>query len=423
MRSRGATGRIATSLWLASTAIGTSAIATAPAFAQDARSYAIGAGELTDVINQFARQSGVAITYNASLTGGIRSSGLNGRFGVVEGLSRILSGTGLTYRPTGSGGFTLEPAPRASADTVQLGTLRVEGASGQGGGNAGDGGGTADTPYFTSAPTAHISAETIDRYRGSSPADILRGTAGVMSGEARNSGSSIDVNIRGMQGFGRVVTTVDGAENAVTVYQGYQGVSNRTFVDPDFIGGIDITKGADAANWGNAGSVSMRTLGASDIVSPGATWGIRLKGSIAGNTSKSATGSLAGYGLNLTTLTPSATGLDRPSFMEPTAGSASIVGGLRLEGLDIVAGYAWRKRGNYHAGTKDGDGLWVEPVRGTNGRYTNTGYSNYRPGEEVLNTQLETQSWLFKATAQFDEEHSLRVGYTGFRSEGGDLLA
>lgn len=421
--SRGVTRRIATSLWMASTAIGTSAMAIAPATAQEARSYAIGAGELTDVINQFARQSGVAITYNASLTGGIRSNGLSGRFGVVEGLSRILSGTGLTYRPTGSGGFTLEPAPRASADTVQLGTLRVEGASGQGGGGTGEGGGTADTPYFISAPVANISAETIDRYRGTSPADILRGTAGVMSGEARNSGSSIDVNIRGMQGFGRVVTTVDGAENAVTVYQGYQGVSNRTFVDPDFIGGIDITKGADAANWGNAGSVAMRTLGAGDVVKPGETWGIRLKGSIVGNTSKPETGNLAGYGLNLTTLTPSATGLDRPSFLEPTAGSASIVGGLRLEGLDIVAGYAWRKRGNYHAGTKDGDGLWVEPVLGTNGRYTNAGYTNYRPGEEVLNTELETRSWLFKATAQFDEEHSLRLGYTGFRSEGGDLLA
>lgn len=421
--SRGIAGKIATSIWLASTAIGTSALFAMPAAAQETRAYAIPAGDLTDVLNRFARQSGVALTYNANLTSGMRSGGLTGNLGVTEGLSRILSGTGLTCRRTGSNSFTLEPAPRASADSVQLGTLRVEGASGQGGGDGGEGGGTSETPYVTSAPTAHISAETIDRYRGTSPADILRGTAGVMSGEARNSGSSIDVNIRGMQGFGRVVTTVDGAENAVTVYQGYQGVSNRTFVDPDFIGGIDITKGADAASWGNAGNVAMRTLGVADIVEPGETWGIRVKGSIAGNTSKPNTGDLAGYGLNATTLTESATGMDRPSFLDPTAGSASIVGAVKLEGLELVAGYAWRKRGNYHAGKRDGEESWADPVLASTGRYTNAGYTNYRPGEEVLNTELETRSWLFKATAQFDQDHSLRLGYTGFRSEGGDLLA
>lgn len=397
--------------------------ATAQSSRAEARPFDIPAQPLATALQRFMQQSGIQLSYPSDLAAGLNARSVSGSMPSVEALSQLLAGTGLTYRFVSPTAVTLERAPQASGDAIQLGTLRVEGASGAGMAGGGGDGWTAETPFFTPAPTAHISAETIDRFRGSSPADIFRGTAGVMSGEARNSGSSIDVNIRGMQGFGRVVTTVDGAENAVTVYQGYQGVSNRTFVDPDFIGGIDITKGADAAAWGNAGTVSMRTLGAGDILKADETWAIRARGGLSGNTSKPHAGDMAGYGLGTTTLTESRTGLDRPSFLKPTDGSFSLVGGARLEGLELVAGYAWRKRGNFHAGSKGGDRVWADPVVGANNRYVNNGYTNYRPGEEILNTQLETKSWLFKATAQFDEAHSFRLGYTGFRSEGGDILA
>lgn len=404
-------------------------MAPLPAVAQSsqssARQFDIPAQPLAAALQRYMQQSGIQLSYPADLAEGRTSTAISGSIAPADALGRLLAGTGLTYRFVSATAVTLERAPQAASGTVQLGTLRVEGAGGSAGARGASGeGGNADTPYFTAAPTAHISAETIDRFRGSSPADILRGTAGVMSGEARNSGSSIDVNIRGMQGFGRVVTTVDGAENAVTVYQGYQGVSNRTFVDPDFIGGIDISKGADAASWGNAGNVAMRTLGTDDILKPDQSWGLRVKGSIGGNSSEPVVGNTAGFGLGTATLTESTTGLDRPSFLEPTQGSASVVGAARFQGLDLVAGYAWRKRGNYHAGTNGGEGSWADPaLNPTTNRYINNGYTNYRPGEEVLNTQLETQSWLFKATAQLDQDHSLRLGYTGFRSEGGDLLA
>ena len=372
------------------------------------------------------QQGSIQIGFETADVEGRISTPVTGNMSAGDALSRLLSGTGLTFRYLTSGSVVLEHAPQVADGTVQLGTLRVEGAGGRAGyGNEGEGWAT-ETPYYTPAPTAHISAETIERYRGSSPADILRGTAGVMSGESRNSGSSVDVNIRGMQGFGRVVTTVDGAENSVTVYQGYQGVSNRTYVDPDFIAGIDVIKGSDAGAWGSAGSVSMRTIGAADVVEEGQSWGIRVRGGLGGNSSSPVTGNVAGnkYQTRQQRAVPSATGLDRPSFLEPTNGSASIVTGLRLDGLDLVAGYAWRERGNYHAGTNGGDGVWTEEVLNpANGNYVNGGYTNYRPGEEVLNTELETESWLVKAKASLDGGHSLQLGYTGFRSEGGDLLA
>ena len=171
------------------------------------------------------------------------------------------SGSGLTYRWVDSRSVALEPAPQAANDVVLLGSLRVEGAAGANGGGA-FAGNASEAPFFTPGATNYISGKQIERFRGSSPADILRGTPGVMSGEARNSGA-LDVNIRGMQGMGRVAVSVDGAENAMSIYQGYQGMSNRTFVDPDLIAGIDITKlgkvvrHSDAVT-GGAGAIMLR---------------------------------------------------------------------------------------------------------------------------------------------------------------------
>lgn len=109
--------------------------APAAAQTQTAVDFAIPAGPLATVLNRFADQSGTEIIYNGSLTEGLSSSGLAGRFGTAEALSRILAGTGLTFRQTGARTFTLERAPQPSADgggAIQLGPVRVEGETGTG---------------------------------------------------------------------------------------------------------------------------------------------------------------------------------------------------------------------------------------------------------------------------------------------------
>ncbi|BAV63936.1 TonB-dependent siderophore receptor [Sphingobium cloacae] len=114
---------------LATTSLSVAALSAAPAYAQQATSYDIAAGPLPTVLNQFARQAHVELIYDAPLTQSATSSGLKGSFGAAEGLSRILAGTGLTYRQTGPNMFTLERAPTADAGAVQLGPVRVEGGS------------------------------------------------------------------------------------------------------------------------------------------------------------------------------------------------------------------------------------------------------------------------------------------------------
>lgn len=97
------------------------------AAAQEAEAYNISAGPLADVLNSYAEQSGAQIIYDASLTQGRNSPGLNGEFGVVEGLSRLLAGSGLSFRQTGDNAFTLDLAPQSSSSAIQLGPVRVEG--------------------------------------------------------------------------------------------------------------------------------------------------------------------------------------------------------------------------------------------------------------------------------------------------------
>ncbi|MBX8828321.1 hypothetical protein, partial [Ochrobactrum sp. SFR4] len=65
--------------------------------------------------------------------------------------------------------------------------------------------------------------------------------------------------------------------------------------DPDFLGGIDIQKGSDAASSGIAGTVAMRTLEAGDIVKEGNRFGLRVKGGFGTNSSKPEEGNVAGY--------------------------------------------------------------------------------------------------------------------------------
>jgi hemoglobin/transferrin/lactoferrin receptor protein len=430
-----------TALPLSMTVIGTAAFAQSPA----QTSFDIPAGSLSRALAAFGSQSGTQISYDASIAAGKTSGGVKGAATRNAALAQILQGSGLTYSFSDDksvvithGAASPRGGPAAADGSVVLDTIKIAG-----------GASSIYSPYGTAAPTSHISGENIERFRGSSPADMFRGTPGVMSGEARNGAGSIDPNIRGMQGMGRVATTIDGAENNVTIYQGYQGTSNRTFVDPDFIGGVDITKGADAGSWGNAGSVAMRTISADDIIKPGNNWGLRVKGGFGGNTSDPVTGNKGGYLFSnpigaandptsgYGSATPSATGMDRPSFLSPTSRSGSVVGAYKGEDFDVLAGYARRTQGNYHAGT---NGPVANPVSMGSRPFCyssgvcppiyiyrdvveNGGLANYRPGEEVLNTQLDTESWLGKLTVDLEDDQTLQLGYTGFRSEAGDRMA
>jgi hemoglobin/transferrin/lactoferrin receptor protein len=378
---------------------------------------------IAKAVNDIARIAGLAVVYRENNPIAGVGKPVKGRMSPEQALAQLLSGTGVRYQfsnATTVAIFAASGSEAASGDTVlapitlKRGRLRW------------DGGG--DGVYETPSSVAFISEEQIDRYRGTAPADMLKNTAGVLSGESRNSGS-LDVNIRGMQGQGRVPVTVDGTINSTSVYRGYQGVGNRTFVDPDFIGGVNIEKGASSGPAGAGaigGLVEMRTINADDIVKDGNIFGLRIKGDAAGNTTS------YGKGTQRSMLQPNngiLTNIERPDFLDTTAGSGSIVGAMKTEYLDLLAGYSRRRFGNYHAGSNGDDApqetsapadCSVTPADCAPyvGWYT-PGITRYLPGEEVLNTSESTKSSMGKATLHLDD-HEIEFNASRYQSEYGE---
>lgn len=389
---------------------GVAPVAVPAAQAQAQRSIAIAAQPLDTAIQQLMAQTGLLISYPSSLSAGKRSSAVSGEASAVAALSRLLAGTGLTYRQTGSNSFTLEPAPAASEDSIQLGTLRVEGSGSAGragsGGESARGEGAADAPYRTPGSAAHVSREQIDRVPPSSTGDIFLSTPGIASAGNRN-GQSLDLNIRGLQGMGRVATLIDGASQQTSTYRGYGGTSSRTFIDPDLIGGIDISKGPSDGAYGAGamgGVVNMRTIVAHDLVGEDSKFGVRLKAGIADNS-----------------LEPPATGARVQRFgrsgLTTDARNLSIAAAWRDENFELVGAFVERRNGNYTAGTKGNDRTELVSRIGV---VTEHPISLYKKGGEVFNTARDTQAALLKATARFGDGHAIELGYVRYDSVHGE---
>jgi hypothetical protein len=83
---------------------------------QPAKTYAIVAAPLAEVLNRFAAESGVVLVFDAGLLGGAQSKGLQGKYDVAGGFQALLAGTRYDAVINQSGGFVLrERAPAAAA--------------------------------------------------------------------------------------------------------------------------------------------------------------------------------------------------------------------------------------------------------------------------------------------------------------------
>lgn len=89
--------------------------------------YHIAAGNLTETLSAFASASGSALSFEAALTDGRRSPGLQGSYSVSQGFLLLLQGTGLQAELQGNGSYALRP--QATADgAIQLDATRIDGA-------------------------------------------------------------------------------------------------------------------------------------------------------------------------------------------------------------------------------------------------------------------------------------------------------
>ncbi len=420
--------------------------------------YAIKPGPLATVLAAFASAADIGVDIDHSLTDGKHSQGLQGEYALTAALTYILRGSGLAAQQLANSRYVIIAAAIDSAttntpNTLAIPTLTIE-DSGVSGYQRDEQG--YDAVYDNNASTVYMGRAAVRRNAGTNPADLLQGIAGVFSGDARNSGS-IDVNIRGVQGPGRVPVIIDGTEQAITVYRGYNGVSNRNYIDPNLISSVRIHKGASNArdvNSGIGGALELTTLIPADIIAEGADSGLELTITSGGNSvspqlPRLHTGESAAAAGFSNTRSIGFYNVDKTLRIQLNSKSASDetpLGGddfaYRLAvantsaRFDFLAAYAYRRRGNYYAGSNnagyydepgyfatDVDGHFRSKVTGKRIFDDTRALTTFWPqGDEVINTSSEMASLLLKSSWRVDNAQKLGFNYRHTNLLNGEIM-
>lgn len=416
----------------------------APA-APSARNFNIPAQPLADALVVFARQSGLEVDIDSDLARDLQAPAVAGAMRADEALARLLAGTGLVAGRAGERTLVIRQAAAADAgpdaDALALDRLMIEGGVSEETGARRDAR-KKDDIFDLDLSTDYLGKQDIDRFRGLSTADVFQGLTNVYSGAARN-GGALDANIRGIQGAGRAPVIIDGTEQAIVAYRGYSGFSNRSYIDPSLIAGVQALKGPVSVrevNSQSGGAIVIKTLDARDILRPGQTFGAELRLEAGNNSARP----------RLPTLRTGQDARKVPGFIEqpgnpysapfadPTLRvaprtrrdndpfsfggdrAARIAAAGRKGDFDFFGAWAYRERGNYFSGKNNAD-YYSEPPDAKVIRTQNLA-SQYRPGYEVTNSSSRMQSWLLKTTWRIAFDQAVQLGYRNTRSATGEIM-
>ena len=310
-----------------------------------------------------------------------------------------------------------------------------------------------DRVYTREIVNLYKGKEEVETFKGNTVSDLFSGLPGVYSGEARNSGA-LDPNIRGVQGQGRIPVTIDGTEQAITVWRGMFGANNRNYVDPNIISSVYVEKGPSfnrEVKSGIGGSVALKTLEADDIVPEGQKYGVEIKAETSNNSIKPRKATYAEnvdyrtlenplnvmggywrfYADDSDRLTPRFGG--KHKFSEDKA--YRIAAATKQENFDAILTYAYRNKGNYFSGKKGAHRYGFYSIDNAENlrRLQEQGIKElspeapiiglfYTPGGEVANTSLETESWLGKTTFRLPNNQSIKLGLRHTHSTFGEVM-
>jgi len=380
-------------------------------------SYDIPAGTLANVLNQFAEQSGTSIAIDAQQLKGQYSSGLKGNYALEQGFQHILASSAFHAVKVGQG-YTLTKKTAKNTNAMSIPSV--------------------NRVYEANRSSVYAGKDYIERFKGTNPADVLQGMVGVYSGDARNSGA-LDPSIRGVQGVGRVPLTIDGTEQSIAVWRGYNGVNNRNYIDPNLIAGIEVIKGPSLernTTTSVGGGVVVKTLEADDIVRSGKTFGAELKVEGSTNSIDPSLPDMSKVGKNYNDTTPwndvngkkydpdiykkNRTRNDNSNFSgDDLAGRLALA--MKQDKFDLLAVYAVRERGNYFSGTH-GAGYYKRAEPSNSLDFIPYFAHSYKPGDEVPNTSSKMESWLFKANYRPTDDQALKLTYRDTKNRFGEIM-
>lgn len=288
--------------------------------------------------------------------------------------------------------------------------------------------------YGKDISSVYMGKDAVSRYKGSSPADVFKGMLGVFSGDARNSGA-LDPNIRGIQGPGRVPLTIDGTEQAITVWRGYNGANNRNYIDPNMIGSITVEKGPSltrGVQTSVGGGVAVKTLDVDDILTPEQSFGGELKVEAANNTTKARLPTLLtgqdvrevegwqGVYTDPSLLLDAKTSADNKTLSSRDQ-AIRLALAARQEHFDIIGAYSFRTQGNYFAG-KGGSHNYYPKGEYDNQDFTAYMSNVYKPGSEVPNTSSQMATYLLKSSVYLPHDQSLQLGLRHTKTRYGEIF-
>lgn len=216
---------------------------------------------------------------------------------------------------------------------------------------------TEEKAIDTLAAVSTVRQPQINQIMGHRISDLLFGVPGVTFQE-RGDDPGTAIVIRGLQDFGRVAVTVDGAR------QNFQRTGHNAnglfYLEPEMLAGIDIVRGPVANIYGSGaigGVASFRTKDADDVLKPGERFAVLSNGMAADN---------------------------RSEFVGSSFGAARIG-----QNVDVIVGGAHRNRASF----RDGD------------------------GKNVLNSQQEATSGLAKITVRPAEGHEVKATGLGYQTD------
>ncbi|MFT4055636.1 MAG: TonB-dependent siderophore receptor [Novosphingobium sp.] len=240
--------------------LGVSVIALAPALPAMAQSqpaaaartqFDVPAQSLEGAVTAFGLQSGLRISADQSILAGRQSPGVSGNMGSFEALSRLLTGTGITWRQIDARSVTLVKAPEsADSGAIQLGAVRVESATGSKGGASA----SLTSDPAASEGTGTYAAKAVSIFKGVESLREVPQTVSVltrtqMDDQGLISLSRVFAQLPGTRNYGydwhtrimsrgfQIVMQVDG----VLEQQQYGGSSNR--MDPSIYDRVEMLHG------------------------------------------------------------------------------------------------------------------------------------------------------------------------------------
>lgn len=203
----------AVALTLGTLSVSNLAIAQNAQASPASKRYNIPAGSLESALTAFAKTSGVLLVYPPALVEGLSSPGLQGEFGINDGVTRILQGSSLEIVNNGNGKYTLKK--QTTPDSGQLPAVTVLAASEsytqslQSEGKAADGYRTKTLSSLgvlgnvdlrdTSFSVTVIPQELMQNIQAQSPDDIYKLNPSTRTLTSQGSGWSPIVSIRGFQ--------------------------------------------------------------------------------------------------------------------------------------------------------------------------------------------------------------------------------